>query len=184
MKALIALLAISVAPFSAGAEDSCASLIPAALGSQILAKFPAYRLPQETDNVAEDIQYAREHSRGACLGVDTADFDGDGHLDYLIALTAKEGPGALVLVALTRSTDWKLYVLDVLKDDRSRLYVSSGAAGEFDDVGDYDHDRPREKGAVDHLKCPRAVALLGEIESSAIAYCFLNSAWKHVWVSD
>jgi hypothetical protein len=132
--------------------------------------------------LAEDIKYAREHSRGACLSVDTADFDGDGHVDYLIALTAKRGPGAIVLVALTRNTDWKLYVLDVWKDDRSRLYVSSENAGEYDDVGDY--DRPREKGAVDHLKCPQAVALLGETESSAIAYCFLNSVWKHVWVSD
>lgn len=87
-----------------------------------------------------------------------------------------------MLVALTRRTDWKLYVLDVWKDDRSRLYVSAEPAGDYDDVGDY--DGPREKGAVDHLKCPHAVALLGETESSAIAYCLLNSAWKHVWVSD
>jgi hypothetical protein len=172
MKTLIALLALSAAPLSAVAEDSCAPLIPPALKSQILAKFTAYRLPQETDNLAEDIQYARGHSRNPCLGVDTGDFDGDGHPDYLIALTAKNGPGGLVLVALTRTTNWKLYVLDVWKDDRSRLYVSSESAGDYNDVGDY--DRPREQGAVDHLKCPHAVALLGETESSAIVYCLLR----------
>jgi hypothetical protein len=182
MKTLIALLALSAPCLPVVAKNSCAPLIPPALKSQILASFSAYRLPQETDNLAEDIQYARQHSRSPCLGVDTADFDGDGRLDYLIALTAKNGPGALVLVAMTRGTHWKIYVLDVWKDDRSRLYVSSEPAGDYDDVGDY--DGAREKGAVDHLKCPHAVALLGETESSAIVYCLLNSEWRHVWVSD
>jgi hypothetical protein len=60
MKTLIALLALSAAPLSAVADDSCAALIPPALKSQILARFSAYRLPHETDNLSEDIQYARE----------------------------------------------------------------------------------------------------------------------------
>jgi hypothetical protein len=83
---------------------------------------------------------------------------------------------------LARDNGWKVDVLDVWKDDRPRLFVSSGPAGSYDEAGDY--ERPREKGAVDHLRCPHEVAVLGETESSEIAYCLQNSLWKHVWVSD
>jgi hypothetical protein len=53
-----------------------------------LKEFDGYRLAQEKDNLPGDVKYAKDHAESACLGVATADFDGDGKADYLIALTA------------------------------------------------------------------------------------------------
>lgn len=182
MKAILALLVLTAAPAGAIAEDACSSLVPANLQSLLFSKFGGYRLPRETDNLAEDVQYARTHGGSPCLGVSAGDFDGSGQLDFIIALTAKTGPGAIVVAAFARSSGWKTYTLDVWKDDRSRLIVTSAPAGTYDDVGDY--EKPRENGAVDHLVCPHSVAAFGQSESSEIVYCFLKSGWKHVWVSD
>jgi hypothetical protein len=176
------LLLVAIFPFAAQAEDACKALIPAALQAQLLKRFTEYRLPRETDNGAEDIQYARDHSQSACLGIATADFDGDGRLDYLIGLTAKNGDGALVLVALARGAGWKIHKLDVWKEGRSRLYVSTEPAGTYDNVGD--SDGPLEKGEVKKLVCPHEVAVFGTTEASGVAYCLVNSQWKHTWVSD
>ena len=182
MKALFALLALLVLPNLGFAHDACQSLVPSALKVQLLTQFTGYRLPRESDNLPDDIEYAREHTGNACLGVDSADFDGDGKFDFLIALTSTDGKGALVLVALTRDDTWKIYKLDSWKDGRSRLYVSSEPAGTYDDVGET--DGPLENGAEEHLSCPHSVAVFGQTESSGVAYCFLNSKWKHVWISD
>lgn len=182
MRVILALLLAWVAPQAVMAADACDSLIPAALKTQLLRAYPGYRLPRELDNLPEDIKYAREHAGTACLGIATADFNGDGRSDFLVALTSPDGQGALVVVALTRGQAWRLYKLDALKDGRSRLYVSDEPPGTYDDVGDY--DGPREEGAVEHLKCPNAVAVFGTTEASAVAYCFLNGHWKHAWISD
>jgi hypothetical protein len=181
-KTLGALLLIAIFPFVAQAEDACKALIPATLEAQLLERFTDYRLPRETDNSAEDIQYARDHSQSACLGVASADFDGDGRLDYLIGLTAKNGDGTFVLVALARDTGWEIHKLDAWKEGRSRLYVSTEPAGTYNSVGD--SDGPLEKGEVEKLVCPHEVAVFGATEASGVAYCFVNSRWKHTWISD
>lgn len=102
MRARYTLLVLLIAPLALAAEDACAPLIPPALQDQLQKRFSSYRLPRQTDNIAEDIQYAREHSGSACLGVAIGDFDGDGRADYAIGLTAKSGTGAR---AHSRSTD-------------------------------------------------------------------------------
>jgi hypothetical protein len=182
MKVLSALVISLALPISATAADACESLVPASLKAAVLKEFDGYRLPQEKDNLPEDVTYAKEHAESACLGVATADFDGDGKPDYLIALTATQGPGALIIVALSRGSGWKLHKLDAWKDSRSRLYVEADPPGTYDDVGD--RDGPLEEGQLEHLQCPNSVAVFGLTESSGVAFCLLGSTWKHVWISD
>jgi hypothetical protein len=173
MRTLSTVLFILIAPIASAAEDTCLRLIPLALHTQLEAKFPDYRLPHEKDNLAEDIKYAKDHSQSGCLGVATGDFDGDGSPDFLIGLTAKSGTGALIVVALTRSKSWEFHKLDEWPEGRVRLYVAVEPAGSYDMVGD--NDGPLEKGEVEKLVCPHAVAVFGATESSGVAYCYTNS---------
>jgi hypothetical protein len=182
MKLLLISLAFLAFPLVGVSGDACDTLVPTGLKTLLLSKFTGYRLPRESDNLPEDIKYAREHAGSGCLGVETADFDGDGRLDYLVALTSENGAGALVLVAMSRGVTWMVHKLDVWKDNRPRLYVSSAPPGTYDDVGET--DGPLEKGAEEHLTCPHSLAVFGATESTGVAYCFLNGKWKHVWISD
>jgi hypothetical protein len=179
---LMVLLALLACPLVGVAGDACNALVPSGLKAVLLSRFAGYRLPRESDNLPEDIKYNREHAGSGCLGVETADFDGDGRADYLVAMTSNDGRGAVVTVAMARGATWRIYKLDVWKDDRLRLYVSSGPAGTYDDVGET--DGPLEKGAEEHLTCSHPVAVFGATESTGVAYCFKNGNWKHVWISD
>lgn len=149
---------------------------------QLEEKFQNYRLPRQSDNLEEDIKYARDHSHSACLGVAVGNFVGHARADYLIGLTAKGGDGALVVVALRRRKDRELVVLDEWKEGRSRLYVAVGAPGTYNMVGD--NDGPLEKGEVEKLVCPHDVPIVGATESSGVAYCLLKGKWQHTWISD
>ena len=179
MSRFAALLTCLAFPLASAAADSCDALVPPNLQSILLSRFSEYRLPRESDNLNEDVRYARGRGGSGCLGVETGDFDGRGRLSYIVAMTARTGDGAVVLVAIPRGHTWAIHTLDVLKTGRSRLYVSSMPAGSYDDVGD-----GPEAGAEEHLACPHPLALFGTTEASGVAYCFLNGKWKHVWVSD
>ena len=100
MRKLIALL-ISMAAFPVMAADACQKQIPSELGAQIEKAYPQFRTPLVTDNLDEDVAYSKKATGNACLGVASADFDGDGVADRVIGLTALTGPGALVVVALS-----------------------------------------------------------------------------------
>jgi hypothetical protein len=182
MRARYTLLVLLIAPLALAAEDACAPLIPPALQDQLQKRFSSYRLPRQTDNIAEDIQYAREHSGSACLGVAIGDFDGDGRADYAIGLTAKSGTGALIVVVLTRQNQWDIQELDRWPEGRSRLYVAAEPARSYEMFGD--SDAPLEKGGVEKLVCPHSVVVFGATGASGVAYCLTNSAWQHTWISD
>jgi hypothetical protein len=180
MRTFCAFLLLWNFQLAAKAADTCEPLVPQTLKAQLLEAFAGFRLPRETDNLPEDVQYAEEHAQRRCLGVATADFDGDGVDDYVVGLTALHGDGALVVVALTRPTLWVLQKLDAWPDQRIRLYVSAEPSGNYDRVG----DEPLEPGEVEHLRCPHAVAIYGATESTGVAYCFAESRWTHARFSD
>lgn len=182
MKRLMVSVVLLAFPLVGVSSGACDSLVPVALKTLLLDRFKGYRLPRESDNLPEDVKYARDHGRSGCLGVEIADFDGDGRADVLLGLTSNDGTGAIVLVAIARGESWMLHELDVWKDDRQRLYVSSLPPGTYDDVGET--DGPLEIGAQEHLTCPYALAVFGATESTGVAYCFLKGKWKHVWIQD
>ena len=179
MKTLIAILALLISP-PAPAQDACA--LPNALETSVAAAFPGFRVPVVTDNLPEDVQWNLEHKGNGCLGVASADFDGNGTKDYVVGLTALNGPGSAVVVALLRSGKWQLRQLSAWPSGRSSLYVSAEKPGEY--MRTEALDGPLEPGELARLTCRNPVAVFGGIESSGVAYCYKNGTWPHVWISD
>jgi len=179
MRYIFAVLIISMAP-SAIAADACHAPLPGALMTQVTERFPSFRLPAVTDNLAEDVAWSKEQSGNECLGAATADFDGDGTKDWLLGLTAKKDTGSLVVVALARDEKWELHKLVAWPEGRSRLYVSAEKPGTYASL----FDGPYEPGEVSSFVCPHSVAVFGATESSGVAYCYKAGKWQHAWISD
>ncbi|MBB5863531.1 hypothetical protein [Xanthomonas sp. 3058] len=179
MRKVLAVLSLLVAP-SAAAGDACHALLPGVLISQVTERFPSFRLPAVTDNLAEDVAWSKEQSGNECLGAASADFDGDGTKDWLLGLTAKAGTGSSVIVALTRGDSWQLHKLAEWPEGRSRLYVGAEKPGTYDSL----FDGPYEPGEVSSFVCPHSVVVFGAAESSGVAYCYKAGKWQHTWISD
>jgi hypothetical protein len=179
MKTLIATLALLIS-HPALAQDACA--LPNSLKSSVAAAFPGFRAPVVTDNLPEDVQRNLEHEGNGCLGVASADFDGNGTKDYVVGLTALAGAGSAVVVALLHSGKWQLRQLSAWPNGRSSLYVSAEKPGKY--VRTEALDGPLEPGELARLTCRNPVAVFGGIESSAVAYCYKSGTWPRVWISD
>jgi len=149
--AIAVLVALALANAQAVAADSCAKLIAPALRTLAEATYPEFRIPREADNTAEDISYNREHGGTGCLGYASADFNGDGKPDAVIDLSALNGDGAAIVVALANGSTWTLWKLDRLKDGGGSLHVATGAPGRYDRV--MSRDGPLEKGEVESFTC-------------------------------
>jgi len=162
------------------AADACTSQIPAGLKSALEKTHPDYRVPRETDNLAEDVANNREHGGKGCLGYASADFNGDGVADALIGLSAKAGDAAIVVAAIAAGPTWTLHELKRWKEGRRRLYVDTGKPDRYDRT----KSGPSKSGELDTLVCPYPVAIFGATESSAVAYCLKSGVWQHVWIAD
>jgi len=180
MRHILAVL-LTFTALPALAADACHAQLPKGLKAAVAAAFPAFRLPSVADNLAEDVAWSKEQTGNACLGVAKADFDSNGKPDWLLGLTAKNGNGALVLVALSLGGKWRLHKLDTWPEGRSRLYVTTDSPGTYDSVLE---GEPSEQGEVNRLICPHAVAVFGATESSGVAYCYSRKGWQHTWISD
>jgi len=180
MKAMVAVVLIFCASHAHGV-DSCKLQIPSSLAVALGKGFPKFRAPLSSDNLAENIELDMKEGGKGCLGVATADFDGDGVKDYLLGLTALRGSGALIVVALSRGKAWKLQALSEWPEDRDRLYVAVGKPGVYRRTealhGSF------EPGEVDPMTCRHSAATFGAIEASRVAYCYNNRIWQHVWIS-
>lgn len=182
LTALLALIAFPAIVASALAADACDAQVPSALKTEIEKAFPAFRTPVTTDNLAEDVKWDLEQKGKGCLGVAKADFDGNGAKDFLLGLTASKGAGAIVLVALSSNGAWQFHQLGAWPEGRSRLYVSAKKPGTY--VRTEALDGPLEPGEISPLNCRHPVAVFGATESSGVAYCYKQTKWQHVWISD
>ena len=178
----VLLVTFGVAAYGAPAKDACLAQIPEQLNASLKQKYPGYRPPRTTDNLAEDIEWNIKDGGKGCLGVAVADFDGDGSKDFLLGLTSLSGEGALVIVAFSRGSAWDFHTLDSWKDGRVRLYVAAKKPGRFKRTESL--DGPLEKGEKETMICTNWGALFGATESSGVVYCFAKGKWHHVWVSD
>ena len=179
MKLLFA-LAILLGSCSVNAKDACLAQIPKALEQAITSKYPTYRAPLVTDNLAEDVQYAQEQHKSPCIGVATADFNGDGSLDRVIAFTALRGKGAVVVAAIQNDGIWKLHELTKWPEGRSRLYVETDKPGTYFSV----LEAASGDGEVEKLTCKNSFAIFGMTESTGVAYCLSKGKWRYTWFSD
>lgn len=176
------LATFGVTAYGAPTKDACLALIPEHLSAALKQKFPGYRPPVASDNLAEDIEWNIRNGGNGCLGVAIADFDGDGNEDFLLGLTSLTGEGALITVAFARGRSWDFHTLDSWKDGRVTLYVAAEKPGRFKRTEAL--DGPLEKGEKETMTCANSGALFGATESSGVVYCFAKGEWHYVWVSD
>ena len=183
MRTVTALLLLLVAVPAYAGTDRCSGRIPAGLAEVLIQKNPGYRLPQESDNLAEDVEYNLSRKGTGCLAVTTADFDGNGQLDYLVALPAEYSRDTVIAGALGHGKTWLLEPLSMWPNSQGRVFVETQASGRYERTGALEGPAS-EAGEVLALECRNRVAVFGFTESSAVAYCRRKNGWQFVWVSD
>ena len=166
-----------------GAADQCESKVPADLRRAIAEKFNGYRLPRVSDNLEEDIDYNRRTGGDGCLGVASADFNGDSQRDYGLLLRLPEGDRVLLVAALHGSEGWSLEELRLWKSERNRLYVATASPGEYRRSESFDYP-PSEEGELEVYKSTLSGIVTGRTEASGIYYFWTPHGWVHVWVTD
>ncbi len=163
--------------------DHCRNIVPVDAIETIASILPAYRMPESSDNLVEDVEYNISRKGTGCPGIARGDFDGDGNQDYLIGLSSITGSGTAIVVALSHKPGWTVERLDEWPEGRSSLYVDTGDPGTYGRTEALDGP-PEEMGEVMTLTCEHNAAIFGTIESSGVAYCLQQSQWLHVWISD
>jgi hypothetical protein len=184
MQKIIGVLLFQLA-LTANAEpskDACLVQIPETLNASLKDKFPDYRAPQANDNIAEDIEWDIKEGGKGCLGLALADFDGDGTKDYLIGLTSKNSPGALIVVGLARGSTWEFHTFAKWKEQRSRLFVAAQKSGHFRRSQAF--EGPTSQGELKSMNCRTYGAQFGATESWSVVYCYAQKKWNYVRVSD
>jgi hypothetical protein len=166
--------------------DSCASRITVELGARLETAYPEFRVPRESDNLPDDVAYSRANGGSGCLGADTADFDGDGRIDVVVALTPRENAqGSRIVAALAQSQGWVLAELGEYGPrsiDRRRIFVGTLAPGRYRRSEALEGvDRPP---MYPSLYCPRKVAAFGTTESTQTVGCLFRGRWFFVQTHD
>jgi hypothetical protein len=171
------------------ALDPCRAKVPESLKSIVKTKYPGYRLPLVADYDKEDIVQHREHFGGdPCLGVTSADVDGDGNPDFAFFLIDEAGNTALVAARNVMGKTWVVTKLDSFpKGELGRSYVEPLEAGSYQDLYDSDRapsDYAPEPGRVRRYHSSHPGFIAGTIEASGIGFFYTGQHWVHLWLSD
>jgi hypothetical protein len=162
--------------------DACEAKIPQSLERALTQRFPAYRLPLVTDNLAEDVQSSVKRGGNGCLLVAGGDFDGDGVKDFAVGLIPDKDSAPLVAVALARKGRWLVSTVKSWVDGPMRLYMDAVPPGLHRRSEAL--DGPLEPTERQSLRCGHTGLIVGATESTGIVYCYVNGQWLYVWVSD
>jgi hypothetical protein len=163
--------------------DSCLALIPAPVQEALAKQLPAYRLPVQSDNLAEDVAYNREHGGSGCLGLAIGDFHGRNNRDYALLLTSRSADETVLVVATLARGSWRVERLRNWGEGRARFYVEATPKGTHVQSEALDAD-PSEPGGLSKYTSSLPCVVSGVTESSGVAYCYTGKRWVHVWGSD
>ena len=162
--------------------DRCLPLVPAALGAQVTAAFPGYRLARGSDQDEFNVRYNLEHGGSGCLGIAEGDFDGDKRGDIAFLLSATQGPETLIVVALRRAGPWVLERVDTWEGPSSLYYLDTASAGAYESPF-YGESSPRPN-ELRSIKSTTEGVVAGQLESTALYYFRVDGHWRFVWMSD
>ena len=183
MRYILALVALIVALPAHAGSDRCSGRVPNELSKLLMQQNPNYRLPKESDNLREDVEYNLSQKGNGCLGVATSDFDGNAQTDFLIALPARDSKDTLITAALRHARTWTIEPLAMWPNSQGRVFVDVLPAGHFERTEALEGPAS-EPGEVLSMRCRYKAAIFGFTESSAVVYCWHAHKWQHVWVSD
>lgn len=162
-------------------NEACSKLLPGELATALIHRFPAYRPPEESDNLAEDVRRTFEHDGSGCLGADSGDFYGDGSKQWVVALRSRQdAESALVVVAQKNHSGWHFDELLTWPNLASHLYVGRVQPGRYE-RGERD---PLTGDEPEQLTCPHDAVAIGETEASQINYCRIDGKWVSITVSE
>ena len=179
------LLAACLAAASCGAHaadlgDACRAALPETLAAALARQYPAFRPPLVTDNDPADVSENLHQGRTGCLGLASADLDGDGVLDHVVGLTPLAGRQPLAVIALARGTQWVFHVIDSEVGTRARLFVDVVPPGRYDRSESL--GPPHAADDQRQLTCPVAGAIVGAARATGIVYCLVRGNWRRVAV--
>jgi hypothetical protein len=162
-------------------NDACKQKLPTELASAIAEQFPEYRLPRENDNLAEDVDWAREHGGSACLGATPGSYYSDGKIQWAVALRLKSNPdSSLVVVARPHRRGWIFDVLVQWPTLASRLYVAREQPGRYERGA----REPASLNEPAQLDCEYDAIAIGETESGQSNYCRVAGRWLSITVAE
>jgi hypothetical protein len=164
---IVAMLGVAAAVHAADDADACRSALPDSLVAAAARQFPDYRVPLAADNAPEDVAFNVKQGHSGCLGVASADLDGDGVADYVLGLAPLQGPRPLAVIALARGAQWVFHaIVPPGRYDRNEALGPPHAA---DDQG--------------QLSCAWSGAVVGATRATGIVYCLVRGNWRRVTVA-
>lgn len=163
-------------------QDACGPLIPDSLRSAVGRQYSAYRLPREVDSLPEDVAYAREHGNSPCLGIASADLDGDGAKDLALIMSSIPPKEIIVVVALARNKSWHFETIERFDGAPLRWFVDRAEPGRYveTEAGDGSDADPRSRKRLDSKNDG---LFIGRTEAAARAYFRHDGKWVYVQVS-
>jgi hypothetical protein len=178
---ILAMLAVTAAAHAADGADACRSAMPDTLVAAAARQFPDYRAPLVADNEPDDVAFNLKQGHSGCLGVASADLDGDGVADYVLGLAPLQGPRPLAVIALTRGAQWVFHVIESEVGTRARLYVDVVPPGRYD--RNEALGPPHAADEQRQLSCPWSGAIVGATRATGIVYCVVRGSWRRVQVA-
>jgi hypothetical protein len=178
---VLILLGHAAVVHAADAADACHSALPDSLVAAAARQFPEYRAPLAADNLPEDVAFNVKQGHSGCLGVASADLDGDGVADYVIGLTPLQGLRPRVALALARGGQWVFHLIESEVATRARLYVDVVPPGTYERAESL--GPPHAEDDRRQLTCRWSGAIVGTTRATGVVYCLERGSWWRVAVA-